>query len=67
LDAAAPPTKKMQRNVGEDGSKLPMKKMRKTVGIAGEGRGDRENITSFGNSVGPGLAAGRKLRSHGSS
>jgi kinesin family protein 11 len=42
-----------------------MKKMRKTVGVAGE-RVDRENITSFGNSVGPGLAAGRKLRSHGS-
>jgi kinesin family protein 11 len=66
LDPAAPPTKKMQRDVGQDGSKLPMKKMRKTVGVAGD-RGDRENITSFANSVGPGLAAGRKLRSHGSS
>jgi kinesin family protein 11 len=66
LDPAAPPSKKMQRLVGDDGSKLPMKKMRKTVGVAGD-RGDRENITSFGNSIGPGLAAGRKLRSHGSS
>ena len=66
MDPAAPPSKKMQRLVGDDGSKLPMKKMRKTVGVAGD-RGDRENITSFGNSVGPGLAAGRKLRSHGSS
>jgi kinesin family protein 11 len=66
LDPAAPPTKKMQRDVGQDGSKLPMKKMRKTVGVAGD-RGDRENITNFANSVGPGLAAGRKLRSHGSS
>jgi kinesin family protein 11 len=43
-----------------------MKKVtRKTVGVAGD-RGDVENITNFGNSVGPGLAAGRKLRSHGS-
>ncbi|KNG44291.1 kinesin family protein-like protein [Stemphylium lycopersici] len=64
LASGLPPSKKM-RTSGEEGSKLPMKKMRKTVGIAGE-RGDRENITSFGNSVGPGLAAGRKLRSHGS-
>lgn len=65
LDKIVPPNKKSRLN-GEDGSKLPMKKMRKTVGIAGE-RTDRENITSFGNSIGPGLAAGRKLRSHGSS
>lgn len=60
---AAPPPKKQR---GED-SKLPMKKMgRKTVG--GEGKGDRENltITSFASSVGPGLAGGRRLRSHGS-
>ena len=60
---AAPPNKK-QRGNGDDGSKLPMKKMRKTVaGIA-----DRENlsITNFGNSVGPGTAASRRLRSHGS-
>lgn len=62
--ANGPPNKKM-RTSGEEASKLPMKKMRKTVGIAGE-KMDRENITSFGNSVGPGLAAGRKLRSHGS-
>ncbi|KAI4653723.1 hypothetical protein J4E93_001490 [Alternaria ventricosa] len=60
-----PPNKKARTN-GDDTSKLPMKKMtRKTVGVAGD-RGDRENITNFGNSVGPGLAAGRKLRSHGS-
>ncbi|KAF1830157.1 kinesin-domain-containing protein [Decorospora gaudefroyi] len=68
-DSAQPPSKKMRGNTdvfGGDASKLPMKKMRKTVGVAGE-RGDRENITNFGNSVGPGLAAGRKLRSHGSS
>ncbi|KAI8937543.1 hypothetical protein NX059_005261 [Plenodomus lindquistii] len=58
---ALPPNKK-QRGNGDE-SKLPMKKMRKTVhAVAGE-RGDRENITSFGNSVGPGM---RKLRSHGS-
>jgi kinesin family protein 11 len=61
----APLSKKVRTDGGGDGSKLPMKKVRKTVGVAGE-RGDRENITSFGNSVGPGLAAGRKLRSHGS-
>ncbi|KAG9187778.1 hypothetical protein G6011_05649 [Alternaria panax] len=65
LTNGAPPSKKMRTN-GDDASKLPMKKMtRKTVGVAGD-RGDRENITNFGNSVGPGLAAGRKLRSHGS-
>lgn len=61
---AAPPHKKHK---GEDNTKLPMKKMnRKTVG--GEGKGDRENltITSFSSSIGPGLAGGRKLRSHGS-
>jgi kinesin family protein 11 len=60
---AAPPNKK-QRGNGEDGSKLPTKKMRKTVtGIA-----DRENlsITNFANSVGPGVAGVRRLRSHGS-
>jgi kinesin family protein 11 len=60
---AAPPNKK-QRGNGDDASKLPMKKMRKTVaGIA-----DRENlsITNFANSVGPGVAGVRKLRSHGS-
>lgn len=58
---AVPPNKKMRIN-GEDGSKLPMKKMRKTV--AG-GLADRENlsITNFANSVGPGA---RRLRSHGS-
>ncbi|EMD89991.1 hypothetical protein COCHEDRAFT_1106217 [Bipolaris maydis C5] len=56
---------KNKRTSSEEVSKLPMKKMRKTVGIAGE-KTDRENITNFGNSVGPGLAAGRKLRSHGS-
>ncbi|CAE7205401.1 hypothetical protein CFE70_008614 [Pyrenophora teres f. teres 0-1] len=66
LVGGVPPSKKMRTTNGEDGSKLPMKKMtRKTVGVAGE-RGDRENITNFGNSVGPGLAAGRRLRSHGS-
>ncbi|CAI9627293.1 unnamed protein product [Alternaria burnsii] len=65
LNNGAPPSKKMRTN-GDDGSKLPMKKVtRKTVGVAGD-RGDVENITNFGNSVGPGLAAGRKLRSHGS-
>ncbi|PSN70423.1 kinesin family protein-like protein [Corynespora cassiicola Philippines] len=59
----APPFKKQNRG---DDSKLPMKKMRKTVG--GEGKGDRENltITNFASSIGPGLAGGRKLRSHGS-
>ncbi|KAH7079021.1 P-loop containing nucleoside triphosphate hydrolase protein [Paraphoma chrysanthemicola] len=60
---AVPPHKK-QRSNGDDGSKLPMKKMRKTVaGIA-----DRENlsITNFANSVGPGVAGTRRLRSHGS-
>jgi kinesin family protein 11 len=62
---AAPPPKKQR---GDDNTKLPMKKMmRKTVG--GEGKGDRENltITSFSSSIGPGMASGRKLRSHGSS
>ena len=64
LNISLPPHKK-QRSNGDDGSKLPMKKMRKTV--AG-GMADRENmsITSFANSVGPGVAGGRKLRSHGS-
>ncbi|KAH8728916.1 P-loop containing nucleoside triphosphate hydrolase protein [Phaeosphaeriaceae sp. PMI808] len=60
---ALPPNKK-QRGNGDDGSKLPMKRMRKTVaGIA-----DRENlsITNFANSVGPGVAGTRRLRSHGS-
>lgn len=60
---AAPPLKKQR---SED-TKLPMKRMtRKTVG--GEGKGDRENltITNFSSSIGPGLAKGRKLRSHGS-
>jgi kinesin family protein 11 len=60
---AAPPLKKQR---SED-TKLPMKKMtRKTVG--GEGKGDRENlsITNFSSSIGPGLAKGRRLRSHGS-
>lgn len=58
---AVPPNKKQRPN---DDSKLPMKKMRKTVhAVAGE-RGDRENITSFSSSIGPGM---RKLRSHGSS
>jgi kinesin family protein 11 len=60
---AAPPNKK-QRSNADDGSKLPMKKMRKTVVGAG-GMADRENlsITNFANSVGPGA---RRLRSHGS-
>jgi len=61
---AAPPPKKQR---AEDAGKKPMKKMmRKTVG--GEGKGDRENltITSFSSSIGPGLAGGRRLRSHGS-
>jgi kinesin family protein 11 len=60
---AVPPNKKQRYNA-DDGSKLPMKKMRKTVaGIA-----DRENlsITNFANSVGPGVAGTRRLRSHGS-
>ncbi|KAF1947277.1 kinesin [Clathrospora elynae] len=65
MGLGVPPSKK-QRGNSDDGSKLPMKKMRKTVGVAGD-RGDRENITSFSSSVGPGLAAVRKLRSHGSS
>lgn len=61
---AVPPNKKQRGDA--DGSKLPMKKMRKTVhAIAGE-KNDRENITNFASSVGPGLVAGRKLRSHGS-
>lgn len=61
----APPLKKQR---SEDRvSKVPMKMMsRKTVG--GEGKGDRENLTmtNFSSSIGPGLAKGRKLRSHGS-
>jgi kinesin family protein 11 len=60
---AAPPLKKQR----SEETKLPMKKMtRKTVG--GEGKGDRENlsITNFSSSIGPGLAKGRRLRSHGS-
>lgn len=60
---AAPPLKKQR---SED-TKLPIKRMtRKTVG--GEGKGDRENltITNFSSSIGPGLAKGRRLRSHGS-
>lgn len=63
---ALPPNKK-QRGNGDGDSKLPMKKMRKTVGGAGT-KEDRENmnITNFANSVGPGLAGGRRLRSHGS-
>lgn len=63
LVIAAPPFKKQR---GEDGTKPPMKKMgRKTVG--GEGRSDRENltITNFSSSIGPGVAGGRRLRSHG--
>lgn len=60
MDMTVPPSKKQR---GNDDSKLPMKKMRKTVhALAGER--DRENITSFSGSVGPGM---RKLRSHGSS
>jgi kinesin family member 11 len=63
-----PPLKK-QRGA-DDASKLPMKKMgRKTVtGLAKDGATDRENltITNFSASVGPGVGAGRKLRSHGS-
>lgn len=65
LIMAVPPNKKLR---GNDESKLPMKKMRKTVhAVAGE-RGDRENmsIANFSSSVGPGLVGGRKLRSHGS-
>jgi kinesin family protein 11 len=60
---AAPPNKKQRYNP-DDGSKLPMKKMRKTVA----GMADRENlsITNFGNSVGPGVSGIRRLRSHGS-
>ena len=61
---AAPPLKKQR---SETDTKLPMKRMtRKTVG--GEGKGDRENltITNFSSSIGPGMAKGRKLRSHGS-
>lgn len=64
-DMDMPPPLKKQRS--EDSSKLPMKRMtRKTVG--GEGKGDRENlsITNFSSSIGPGLAKGRRLRSHGS-
>lgn len=60
---AAPPLKKQK---SED-TKLPMKRVtRKTVG--GEGKGDRENLTmtNFSSSIGPGLAKGRRLRSHGS-
>ncbi|KAF2271065.1 kinesin-domain-containing protein [Lojkania enalia] len=68
--ATAPPLKKQNRG-GDDGGKLPMKKMgRKTVtGLsASQGPGDRENlaITNFSASVGSGVAGGRKLRSHGS-
>ena len=64
MAAIAPPLKKQR---SETDTKLPMKKMtRKTVG--GEGKGDRENltITTFNSSIGPGLAKGRRLRSHGS-
>lgn len=64
MAAAAPPLKKQR---SEADTKLPMKKMtRKTVG--GEGKGDRENltITTFNSSIGPGMAKGRRLRSHGS-
>ncbi len=63
---AVPPSKKQRGDA--DGTKLPMKKMRKTVhAVAGE-RADRENmtITNFSSSVGPGLVGGRRLRSHGS-
>lgn len=60
---AVPPNKKQRTN---DESKLPMKKMRKTVHALAGDKADRENITSFSSSVGPGLAAGRRLRSHGS-
>jgi kinesin family protein 11 len=68
---AAPPHKKQNRGDGgkESRTGLPMKKMgRKTVG-ATHAIGDRENlsITSFSTSIGPGVGAGRKLRSHGSS
>ena len=68
---SAPPHKKQNR--GDSGKELrtglPMKKMgRKTVG-ATHAIGDRENlsITNFCASIGPGVGAGRKLRSHGSS
>ena len=64
LVMAVPPSKKQRPN---EESKLPMKKMRKTVHAVAGDRGDRENITNFSSSVGPGLAAGRRLRSHGSS
>jgi kinesin family protein 11 len=58
-----PPNKKQRPN--DDGSKLPMKKMRKTVGDA---KGDRENLTmtDFSSSIENGLVGVRKLRSHGS-
>jgi kinesin family protein 11 len=66
-----PPYKKQNRGDGgkELRTGLPMKKMgRKTVG-ATHAIGDRENlsITNFCASIGPGVGAGRKLRSHGSS
>ncbi|KAF2703908.1 kinesin family protein-like protein [Pleomassaria siparia CBS 279.74] len=63
----APPYKKQNR--GEKGStQLPKKMGRNTVG-ATYGLADRENlsITNFSASIGPGAAAGRKLRSHRSS
>jgi kinesin family member 11 len=64
--------KKQNRGDGGD-TKLPMKKMmaRKTVAGAfgaSQGPSDRENltITNFSASIGPGVAGGRRLRSHGS-
>ncbi|KAF2192305.1 kinesin-domain-containing protein [Zopfia rhizophila CBS 207.26] len=70
---APPPLKRQNTNFGksDEGTKLPMKKMgRKTVAGLGASQGpsDRENltITNFSASVGPGVAGGRRLRSHGS-
>lgn len=68
---SAPPFKKQNRGlVDMESTKLPMKKIaRKTVANLGASTDDRENltITNFSASVGPGLAGGRRLRSHGSS
>jgi len=62
MSMPGPPAKKQRAN-GNEESKPPTKKMRKTVhAVAGE-RTDRENMTSFSSSLGPGM---RRLRSHGS-
>jgi kinesin family protein 11 len=68
LESSSDAAPTLKKGKADADSKLPMKKMsRKTVAALGIGA-DRENlsITNFTSSVGPGGAAPRRLRSHGS-